>query len=475
MKKYLFVATLLCATFVYGQQQPVDPQYQDAITVLDAWIDAQLAYRKIPGITIGIVKNQELIWSKGYGVADVKKNVPATPSTIFSICSISKLFTSVAIMQLYDAGKLRLDDDVSKLLPGYNLEQQFPDSGPVTVRGLLTHSSGLPRESDYPYWSNPDFAFPEQRQVYAKLGNQQTLYPASKYFQYSNLGMTLLGEIVEKVSGKPYDVYVEENILKPLRLTSTHPSLPASDWGGKMATGYSAVRRDGSREPVPLFDAKGIRAAAGYASNVEDLARFATWNFRLLNATNTEILRPSTLREMQRIHWTDPDGKITWGLGYSVRMIDGKPIVSHGGSCPGYRTSLILDVKDKLGYVAMINAGAESPEAIIGQARALLAKAAKEKAPKSDSLNLKQYHGTYDVQPWGSEAQVFSWYGKLAIVGFPSDTPADNITLLRHVKGDTFRRIRNDDTLGEEVVFEKDASGKVIRYRTHSNVYQRLK
>lgn len=472
MKK--FTTSLLIICCIHAHAQNVEPQYKDAVSLIDAWIDAQMAYRKIPGVTIGIVKNQEVIWSKGYGVADMKKNVPATPSTIFSICSISKLFTSVAIMQLYDAGKLRLDDDVSKLLPGYNLEQQFPDSGPITVRGLLTHSSGLPRESDYPYWSNPDYVFPEQKQVYAKLGDQQTLYPASKYFQYSNLGMTLLGEIVEKVSGKPYDTYVEENILKPLRLSSTHPALPSAEWGNKLATGYGAIRRDGTREVIQLFDAKGIRAAAGYASNVDDLARFASWNFRLASATAPELLKPSTLRDMQRIHWTDPDGRTTWGLGFNVRLTDGKTIVSHGGSCPGYRTSLTLDVKDKLGYVAMINAGGESPEVIIGQARAILAKAAKEKAPKTDSLNFKQYLGLYDNQPWGSEVQVLSWYGKLAMVGFPSETPADGMTLLKHIKGDTFRRIRSDDTLGEEVVFEKDASGRVTRYRTHSNLYRRV-
>lgn len=474
MKKILFVLFASCTVAVQAQQS-VDPKYKDAIALIDAWIDAQREYEKIPAITVGIVKNQEVIWTKGYGVADVKKNVPATPQTIFSICSISKLFTSVAIMQLYDAGKLRLDDEVSKLLPAYNLEQQFPDSGPITVRGLLTHSAGLPRESDYPYWSNPEFAFPEQKQIYGKLGDQQTLYPASKYFQYSNLGMTLLGEIVEKVSGKPYDVYVEENILKPLRLASTHPSLPAADWGNKMAIGYSAIRRDGTREPVALFDAKGIRAAAGYASNVDDLARFAAWNFRLANSTVTEILKPSTLREMQRIHWTDPDGRTTWGLGFNVRLIDGKMIVSHGGSCPGYRTSLTLDIKDKMGYVAMINAGAESPEAIISQTRAILAKSAKEKAPQTDSLNLRQYMGVYDAQPWGSETQVFPWYGKLAAVSFPSDNPAEGMSLLKHVSGDTFRRVRSDDTLGEEVVFEKDASGKVIRYRTHSNLYRKVK
>ena len=221
-------------------------------------------------------------------------------------------------MQLYDAGKLRLDDNIETILPHYKLKQQFKDSGPITIRSLLTHSSGLPRESDYPYWTGPDFPFPSQEQLNAKLGEQQTLYPSSTYFQYSNLGMSLLGEVIEKISGQHYDKYVEENILKPLRLASTHPYIPKDEWGKKMAIGYGATKREGPRDKVNLFDAKGIKAAAGYSSNVEDLARFASWQFRLLNNGGAEILKSSTLKEMHRVQWADPDFRTYWGLGFSV-------------------------------------------------------------------------------------------------------------------------------------------------------------
>src|SRR5690606_20535280 len=145
-------------------------------------------YDRLPGISAGIVHDQQLIWSNGYGMADVKVKTPATPATVYSICSISKLFTSIAIMQLYEEGKLRLDDTVSRILPGFTIQQAFRESGPVTIRSLLTHSSGLPRESDYPYWTGPGFRFPTISEVNSKLSEQQTLYPASSMFQYSNLG-----------------------------------------------------------------------------------------------------------------------------------------------------------------------------------------------------------------------------------------------------------------------------------------------
>jgi CubicO group peptidase (beta-lactamase class C family) len=472
----IIVSSIAINSYAQSAVSPtVPPDYTDAFRLIDHWIEAQREYDQVPGITVGVVKDQQMIWSKAYGSVDLKKNAPATTSTIFSICSISKLFTSIAIMQLYEKGKLRLDDSVSMYLPNYNLKQQHKLSGPVTIRGMLTHSSGLPRESDYPYWTGPDFPFPTQEQITERLGSQQTLYPSATYFQYSNLGMTLLGEIVTKVSGKPYDVYVEENILRPLRMVDTHPSLPVAQWGNKMAVGYGAVKRDRTRDQIALFDAKGIAAAAGFASNVEDLARFASWQFRLLNTGKTEILKASTLREMQRVHWIDPDWKTSWGLGFSVSQSEGKTIVGHGGSCPGYRTTISIDPKEKLAYVVMINAGGESPERYATQIRNILGKAAKEKSPKVDSLNLQQYAGRYNSQPWNSESQIVPWYGKLAVVGFPANSPSENITQLKHVKDNVFRRVRSDDTLGEEIVFERDKNGKVTGYKQHSNNYGRLK
>jgi len=458
----------------YATAQSTQDEYKDAFNLIDKWMEAQRDYQHLPGISAAIVKDQETIWSKAYGLSNMNDKVAASTSTLYSICSISKLFTSVAIMQLYDAGKLRLDDPVSAVLPSYNIKQQFKDSGPVTVRSLLTHSSGLPRESDYPYWTGPDFPFPSVKEVDSKLGEQQTLYPASTYFQYSNLGMSLLGEIVEKVSGKPYDQYVEENILKPLRLANTHPSMPKDKWGKQLAIGYGAMKRDGTRDKVALFDAKGITAAAGYSSNVEDLARFASWQFRLLEKGGEELLKSSTLKEMHRVQWVDPDWKIHWGLGFVVSQSEGTTMVSHGGSCPGYRTTLQLDPKNKMAYTVMINAGGESPEKFARELRNIISKIPKDKTEKKTTVNLEAYAGRYSAQPWGSEEIVVPWYGDLAVMGLPTDNPDEAMTLIQHVSGDTFRRIRSDKTLGEEITFERDKAGKVVKMWQHSNYSTKL-
>ncbi|MFP4082258.1 MAG: serine hydrolase [Candidatus Aminicenantes bacterium] len=475
---FVFLLFFLCwmvPRFVCPQSQ-YETDVSPAFRLIDIWLEAQRDYDRLPGISAGIVYDQELIWSKGYGFADVEKEVSAEPHTIYSICSISKLFTSVAIMKLYDAGKLRLDDRVADVLPWFDLQQQWEDSGPITIRSLLTHSSGLPRESDYPYWTGPDFPFPSVQQVKDKLDSQKTLYPASTYFQYSNLGLTMLGEIVAEVSGVPYEQYIEENILKPLMMDETRTKLPESLWRGKLATGYSALKRDGTRDMLPLFQAKGIAAAAGFSSTVQDLARFASWQFRLLERGGKEILKSSTLREMQRVHWIDPDWKTSWGLGFSLYEVDRKTMVGHGGSCPGYRSTLMIDPHKKQAFIVMINAQGVSPNKYASGMRDIVKKAEVEgKEEKLKGVNLEEYAGYYNAQPWWGETVFIPWKGKLAELGLPSENPAESLTLLRHIKGDTFRRIRDDETLGEKVVFERDSSGKVIRMWQHSNYSNKLR
>lgn len=473
--KYFLTCIVLLLLFVqksFSQPQIID--YKDALRLINSWIEAQRDYADIPSISVAIVKDQETIWLKAFGMANNDGKVPSSTNTLYSICSISKLFTSVAIMQLYDAGKLRLDDNIETILPNYNLKQQYKESGPVTIRSLLTHSSGLPRESDYPYWTGPDFPFPSKEQMNLKLGEQQTLYPSSTIFQYSNLGMSLLGEVVEKISGQPYDKYVEDNILKPLKLASTHPYIPKEEWGKKMAIGYGATKREGPRDKVNLFDAKGIKAAAGFTSNVEDLARFASWQFRLLNNGGAEILKSSTLKEMHRVQWVDPDFRTFWGLGFAIAQLDGTTMIGHGGSCPGYRTTFQLDPKEKMGYIVMINAGGESPDLFAKEIREIISKIPKGKTDAKNNVNLEQYSGTYTSQPWGSEKIIMPWYGDLVMLNLPSENPDEGMTVLQHVSGDTFKRVRRDKTLGEEIKFERDSSGKVLRVLQHSNYSNRI-
>lgn len=468
----LFAASLLD----FSAQSQTKTDHKEALAIIDVWLQAQRDFDKLPGIAVSVMNDQDMIFSRGYGMADVEKKIPMQPETIFSICSISKLFTSVAIMQLWEQGKLRLDDTINALIPSYNLKQQFTETAPITVRSLLTHSSGLPREAAYPYWSGPEFYFPSVKEMNEKLGSQQTLYPSSTIFQYSNLGMSLLGEAVTAVAKMDYEDYIAKNILQPLQLSNTNPYLPKELWRGKMSTGYSALYRDGTRKMMPFFQANGINAAAGYSSTVVDLGRFAAWQFRVLNGGQKELLKTATLKEMQRVQWVNPDGKLTWGLGFAVEQLNDKTYVGHGGSCPGYRSSLLMNNKAKLATAVMINAGGTDPDKYVDAIFELLYKSEESSDTVAKNVDLAEYTGSYDNYTWGGETVLMPWKGKLAMFGVPSENPGKSMLLYKYISKDVFRRVLpGDDSLGEELRFLRDANGNIRRMQSHDNFRDKLK
>ncbi|MBW3535788.1 MAG: serine hydrolase, partial [Gemmatimonadetes bacterium] len=271
--------------------------------------------------------------------------------------------------------------------------------------------------------------------------------------------------------------------------------MPEEHRGGRLATGYSELDRDAERTAMPFFQGRGLAPAAGFASTVDDLARFASWQFRL-EGDAEEVLHAHTLQEMQRVHYVDPEWDTFWGLGFSVRRHDDETLVGHGGSCPGYRTQLLLQPDDEIGIVFMANAGGVGTGTFVNGVYDLVAPPLKARAGKpegaaaaaaeaaspapsgsaaSSAPPLADYLGTYDAQPWGGETAVVRWKGSVALLGLPTDNPARALTLLRHVEGDTFRRVLDGgDALGEVVAFERDAQGRVVEFVRFENRYPRI-
>jgi CubicO group peptidase (beta-lactamase class C family) len=476
------IVILLVASSPAGAQSVADhPRVKQALNLLQVWLDAQRAYQQIPGISAAVVYDQQLLWSGGFGYADIERKRPATAETIYSICSISKLFTSIGVLQLRDEGKLRLDDPVARHIPWFKIKRSDPQGPEITIEGLLTHSSGLPRESDFPYWTGPDFTFPTREQIMERLAGQETLYPAETYFQYSNLGITLAGELIRSASGEPYEAYVRRRILDPLGLKSTTSEMPEKERGGRLATGYSALLREGTRVAVPFFMARGIAPAAGYASSVEDLARFASWQFRVLDRRGgEEVLKSNTLREMQRVHWADPDLETMWGLGFSVWRNDGKVFVGHGGSCPGFRTQLLLKPDEKLATIFMANAQGVNTADFVQRMYDIVAPTIKAALKPSASggqqpkSGLAGYAGSYE-SGFGGEVAVVEWEDGLAALSLPTMDPVRGLIKLKKVGEHTFRRIRKDEALGETLVFEVGPDGRAVRMIWHSNNYRRTR
>jgi hypothetical protein len=210
---------------------------------------------------------------------------------------------------------------------------------------------------------------------------------------------------------------------------------------------------------------------------VQDLARFASWQFRLLDHGGTEVLRAYTLREMQRVHWVDPDFETTWGLGFFVWRDNGKTFVGHDGSCPGFRTALLLKPDEKVATIFLANAQGVDTRHYAQRMYDIVAPAIKlavkdtVKLPPGDA-SLAQYVGNY-ASGFSGELAVVQWEDGLGLVGLPTREPLRGLMKLRKVGEHTFRRVRKDDTLGEAVVFEKGPDGRVTQFVWHSNYYRR--
>ena len=334
-KRILTWISLFClaSPFVAGASDFVEqhPEVADAITLLDLWIEEQLAYQQLPGLAIGIVYDQELIWSKGYGFSDLDEQTPVTPTTLFRIGSVTKVFTATAILQLRDAGKLRLDDPITRHLPEFAIKNPFPDAPEITIWNLLTHTAGLPREGAFPYWTDHDF--PTREELVAAAATQTLIYSPGTQYKYSNLGVSLLGAIIEKVSGESYQDYVTKHIFSPLGMSrsSVDPTLEQS---ASLAKAYMRRQPDGSRKPWITTRSGAWRPWAVSSP------RWRTWRSSLPcihrqdnSTTDGPVLSTSTMREMHRPHWVYASWSGAMGLGFRIAPRNGTtPSLTAAGS-----------------------------------------------------------------------------------------------------------------------------------------------
>lgn len=453
---------------------------QAGIFLANAWLENRLNYDRVPGASIAVVADQETVWAEGFGYARLRGKVPATTDTRYSICSVSKLFTSLGVMQLRDAGKLDLDAPLDQLLPWYDMPPHADAEEPVTLRNILSHVAGLPREAVTPYWVEEDF--PARGTLQEGVGEQAALYRPYERFQYSNLGMSLAGEAIAAASGEDYHTYVRDNILTPLGMDATSSELPVADYGKGFAAGYRLPDDRGKRPEVGKYTLNGIAPAAGFASSVNDLARFAKWQFRLLVNGGEEVVKATTLREMQRLQWAEPDmDGANWGLGFSLNKVGDEIWVGHGGYCPGYRTSFLLRPQDRVAVAMMVNVNEVSPGNLVRQVVALMGpglKAAAGAEEDDDSADEAQdfsaYQGIYGRRQMPTNYALAATSKGLTGISLYSDTPANYKLDLRHEEGHVFRVYSKKDEPLHTVRFEVDEDGRATRMWLHGQYADRL-
>ena len=480
MKRTTIILLMVCLCLVSAQAQTESivehPEVASSLKLLSAWIEGQIEERDLAGVSIGIVHDQKLIWAQGFGYSDLKKKIPASPKTIYRIASITKTFTATAIMQLRDEGKLQLDDPITKYLPWFKINNRHPDAPDITIRHLLTHTSGLPRESAFPYWT--EFEFPTRKKMIEALHDQETIYASETKWKYSNLAFSLAGEIVAAVSGEAYEDYISNHILKPLKMTSTSLNLPKSDQK-RLAVPYGKRKKDGTRDIDPMLDLKAIAPAGAMNSTVEDLAKYLAFHLSDGKVDGHEILNVNTLKEMHRVHWLHPSWESGWGLGFNVLHYAERDLIGHGGGLPGYESAINMSPNEGIAVIVLANAAdsepyAGTPYSITDRAfewivPAIAEATASPTIAKKAGPGWERYEGKYRDR-WGV-SQVLILHGELVMIDPAAQNPMASIRKLLPEGENTFRIDGGSfyDNHGELVVFEMGSSGKVSRVKVGEN------
>ena len=447
-----------------------DPEVLGAERLFSAWIEGQIAYRGIPGVAVGVVSDQQLVWAKGFGFADIKAKLPMTPATKFRMASHSKLFTAIAIMQLREEGKLGLDDPVVKYLPWFKAKPAGDDDGPITVEQLLSHSSGMQREAG-DHWTS--FVFPTSDEIRRLYADRQAAFAPSVRWKYSNLAYTVAGMVIEQVSGQRWADYVERNIFKPLNMnaSSVDQNVPG------LALPYGRRMPDGTREVLPFVDARGMAAATGITSNVEDMAKFVSANFRRGPRGGAQIVSTGSWREMHRVRSVEENWTSGSGLGYDVSRINNRTYVGHGGGYPGNTTMTSIQLDDKVGVIVLTNTGDSNPSDIARQLMATVGQAvAKAAAPKPAVVPWDpawaRFAGLYRGR--GDDSQVVLLNKRLVLVT-PNGPNVDTPITLEPLGGGRFRFVAptGGGVVGEVVRFVEE-SGRPMRMYTGDSWIDRV-
>jgi len=474
--KNFILFTLLCINSSIAYSQENKAKYQDVSKLIDVWLAYEKDYQDIPFISGVAVDDQEILWSGAFGNVNVENSIAGDENTMSSICSISKVFTATAIMKLVDQGKINLDDKVKDILPKYSVIQNFPEGGSVTVRSLLSHTSGLPRDTTHGYWGGPDHPFPTENELFESLSSQKTEKPVGAEVSYSNVGYALLGLIIEEITGATYENFVKSSIFEPLQMSNSVVEMQSSLYGNKHAIGYTAANRYGKRKRANFYQVKAMQPAMGISTTALDLAKFAMWQFRLADASKPEIMRPETLKSMYK-HQGTAKNEHDRGFGYVVFTDkQGSDWATHGGVCPGYVSFLKMDVTNKKAYAFLVSANRGNPYKYVNRLADFLERAEqidlieeKKNEKEENETDLSQYTGFYDVSPWNSQYYIGKWGSGLVSLHFPVESLKYSMRTYKHIEDDTFQSIENGKPIDEQASFYRDEKGEVIKIKNMGN------
>ena len=333
-------------TYIIG-----DPQELEKF--MDTVMKSQLSEQNIAGAVVVVVQDDQVLLAKGYGYADVEQQIPVdAEQTMFRACSVTKLFTWTAVMQLVEQGKLDLQADVNTYLTSFQVPDTYPQ--PITMLDLMSHTAGFGEIEISSRLGRTPLEELTSLEEFMQEYMPVRVYPPGQVPAYSNYGTSLAGYIVEQVSGEPYEQYVETHILQPLGMahSTMHQPLPR-ELVSDMAQSYLY---NGTYQPLPLDRLLFTPAGALIASGA-DMGKFMLAHLNDGEYDGARILQPETARLMHTQSYTF-DPKLPGSAhGFEEQIINGWRLIGHSGDHAGFHTSLRLIPEEKVGiYVAFNSA-----------------------------------------------------------------------------------------------------------------------
>jgi len=454
----------------------------------DAYVTAALKTFDVPGAAIAIVRNDSVIYARGYGIRDIDKRSPVDERTLFAIGSASKAFTAASLAMLVEEGKLRWDDRAAARLPGFELNDPAA-TRELTIRDLLSHRSGLARGDLL--WGAAMF---DRREVLRRVRFLEPSWGFRAQFGYQNLMYMAAGEVVREVSGASWDDFVARRIFAPLGMSSSSTSITALPSQPNVASPH--MRVDDTLRVVPWRNIDIVGPAGSINSHVLDMAQWVRLQLGKGRYQGKQLIRADLVEEMHTPHTIiridtaqarlNPDTHFsTYGLGWFLQDYRGKKVVHHGGNIDGMSALVAMLPDERFGMVILTNMnGTPLPSALmyrtfdahlkapakdwsaeihrntqrqLARARETAQRRLSERATgTTPSLALERYAGTYADSMYG-QVKVSSEGGTLRLtMGALYEGP------LEHWHYDTFRANWAQRQRGRSfVTFRLNASARV--------------
>ncbi|MBT5830121.1 MAG: beta-lactamase family protein [Candidatus Latescibacteria bacterium] len=450
------------------------------VTQIEKMAEQKLADYQLPGLALGVVTEEGLLWFGGFGKQNLGRVDSPTEDSLARVASVTKTFTTTAILQLRDESLLNLDDPLMRHIPEFKAATvRAGQLESVTLRRLLTHYSGMATEAPLPGWDALDF--PSREAILEGLCDTEIVIDQDSAWKYSNLAFGLLGEVIQRVSGRGYEDYIKTQILDPLGMTST-----VFDLDGQLQTcfltGYNPTSYRDDPVEAPYAHLNGLSAAGQLHSSVSDLAKWVAFQFREAGGEREgeQVLSGKSLCEMHRPQYMTEDWSSGQCLGWRATRIGDHVYYNHGGGIHGFATQVWFNVVYKIGVIQFINmwpppGGQELVQEVL-ELLLVDSENQEKQPPPTPQPSPEKYIdllGLYCAEP-GIWVSVEWRAGKLQLVvpdgkAYSLHAPAD---LLPLIESDTFRVVGGRGA-GEKVVFERNG-GHVTHYALGAFVFKKF-